>query len=234
MSNSAPEEPELPARPHISGERRELHAWLHRRSPELGDLYAGALELLFGIKILGRSRFVAHAVREIANRLPDGIAGEQATLEGAKRIQPTHQLDAIAAIWIPLPAHDVGAAVQPRAEATEAEAPSARLLSVTEFKKLDKLIGEWIESKRNAPERMAALIMALAPENRAAPDILGPVIRQWSDITKYFVAVAHGKDASDDELIRQFELFEQSLISLSGSFYPRLDQLDEILGRANT
>ncbi len=76
--------------------------------------------------------------------------------------------------------------------------------------------------------------MTLAPENRAAPEVLAPIKKQWSEITGYFVGVAHGKPVTEDELVQQFAVFERTLLNLSGSFYPRLDELDEILGRANT
>jgi hypothetical protein len=121
-------------------------------------------------------------------------------------------------------------------EASASTSPDSLAMPVGAYRKLDELIVEWSESRRTAPERMAELFMTLAPENKGAPEVLGPVIKQWSEITNYFVGVAHENledSVVEGELIERFELFEQSLINLSGSFYPRLDQLDEILARAN-
>lgn len=55
--------------------RQELRAWFQRNAPSLGELYEGALRMFFAPEFPGRVRFVAHAVREIRNRLPDAIAG---------------------------------------------------------------------------------------------------------------------------------------------------------------
>ena len=54
--------------------RVDLRSWLQRNAPSLGELYVGAVLLVFGRPIPGRVRFVAHAVREIRNRLPDVVS----------------------------------------------------------------------------------------------------------------------------------------------------------------
>ena len=60
---------------HWTPTRREISAWLHEQAPPLAELYEGAVCLIFERPIPGTVRFVAHAVREIRNRLPDYISG---------------------------------------------------------------------------------------------------------------------------------------------------------------
>jgi hypothetical protein len=55
--------------------RLEIRAWLYEQAPSLAELYEGAVCLIFEKPISGRVRFVAHAVREIRNQLPNYISG---------------------------------------------------------------------------------------------------------------------------------------------------------------
>src|ERR1700677_2005187 len=61
--------------PYWNPLRRELEVWLGQHSPDLVDIYRGALKILFVPEFPGRLRFVSHAVREIRNRVPDAITG---------------------------------------------------------------------------------------------------------------------------------------------------------------
>src|SRR3990172_9814367 len=78
-----------------TGRRKELLAWFVRHSPSLGELYQGALWMIFTPNFPGRVRLVAHAVREIRNRLPDVIAG---TKTGGT-FQWKNALDRLAKDW---------------------------------------------------------------------------------------------------------------------------------------
>jgi hypothetical protein len=48
---------------------------LTHNAASLADLYEGAVVMLYESILLGRTRFIGHAVREIRNRLPDAFAG---------------------------------------------------------------------------------------------------------------------------------------------------------------
>lgn len=78
-----------------TGPRRELRAWFHRNAPSLGELYEGALKMLFISNFPGRTRFVAHTVREIRNRLPDVIAGAKTS----GMVHYKNRLDVISKDW---------------------------------------------------------------------------------------------------------------------------------------
>src|ERR1700679_2804132 len=75
--------------------RLELLQWLGKTSPSLAELYKGAVELLFGRRVAGFSRFVSHAVREIRNRLPGVVSGTGSS----GRLDYTSRIDDLGAQW---------------------------------------------------------------------------------------------------------------------------------------
>jgi hypothetical protein len=74
--------------------RRELKEWFGKNAPPLGELYEGARRMVFDSTFPGRTRFVAHAVREIRNRLPDVITGTT-----SRRFEWVNRLDVLARKW---------------------------------------------------------------------------------------------------------------------------------------
>ena len=59
--------------------RRENAKWLRSNAPPLAEVYEGALKILFAPGFPGKLRFVAHAMREIVNRLPDALGAAKAS-----------------------------------------------------------------------------------------------------------------------------------------------------------
>jgi hypothetical protein len=225
----------LPDRTYATPARRELHGWLAGRWPELADLYAAALQMLFDSKLPQKSRLVAHALREINSRLPDCMLGEKAPLPTGKRrrLQPTQQLNEIAQKWNGMPERS---AILPIA-VDSAPAPGTTPISTSVFSDIDRLVTEWLQSYESFPAKVERAILQLVPENRAAPEIVGPAAKQWSETSAFFASVAHaeGRNVTDAEMVRKLEIFEQALSNVVGvaNFYPLLNELDEILGRAN-
>ena len=62
--------PPLPLTPTWTTQRRRLLHWLRQKAPSLAELYETAVTLLEEQSLPGRSRIIAHCVREIANALP--------------------------------------------------------------------------------------------------------------------------------------------------------------------
>jgi hypothetical protein len=58
-------------------ERLKIKDWLASVAPSLGELYEGAVRIVFELRLPGYTRFLGHAVREIRNRLPSEISGSQ-------------------------------------------------------------------------------------------------------------------------------------------------------------
>ena len=60
----------------LTSERMALHRWLSRTASHLAPVYLAGVRMVMDESFPGRVYFVAHAMREIRNRLPDAIAGE--------------------------------------------------------------------------------------------------------------------------------------------------------------
>ena len=68
-----------------------LRDWFRVNAAHLGALYEGALKILYTVGFPRKVRFVAHAVREIRNRLPDVVCGPKT----GGTVQYVNRLDAI-------------------------------------------------------------------------------------------------------------------------------------------
>jgi hypothetical protein len=75
--------------------RLEIRAWLHEHAPSLAELYEGAVCLIFEKPISGRVRFVAHAVREIRNQLPNYISGGNT----GGRLEYKDEVEKLSKLW---------------------------------------------------------------------------------------------------------------------------------------
>ncbi len=84
-----------PPEPSWAATRMELRAWFQRNAPSLGELYEGAVRLIFDTRVPGRVRFVSHAISEIRNRLPGIVSGNRA----GGRLDYTSRLDEIVKAW---------------------------------------------------------------------------------------------------------------------------------------
>lgn len=215
--------------------RKELRAWFTRNASSLGDLYEGALHLVSNTSFPGRVRFIAHAVREIRNRLPDAISGPK----GGTNLQYKNRLDYITKKWqkagfptdssLPIP-------VTGRMEVpTFRDIPIPRDL----YLKIAFLIQDHISTREKPFEAAERLFQAIDPTNRHAREILRPRISQWIEMTDWFVSRAHDNGLTDreingEELQRRFERFEDTLKALVLGFFETMGELDEILEQANS
>lgn len=223
-----------PSQTYWTAPRLELRAWFQRNAPSLGELYVGALWMLFDSKFPGRTRFVAHAVREIRNRLPDVIAGSKSgvyfdwktrldglakewqktgfTLDGSNPMNVTHDQG------VPVPT----VSVEPRL-----------------FRKIAVLLKDHVDAREKPEEAAIRLFEGVAPVNQNLRDTLRPVVIQWLDVTEWFMKKAHDSGAPDNEvdeqeLISRFQIFEIFLGALLRDFFMTVEGLDEILEDANS
>jgi len=215
-------------------QRRDLHAWMHRQDSALADLYAGALALLFGPPTPARVRFVSHAVREVCNYLPRVLQGTKTA-----RFDATKRLDVLAQCW----RQEASSMVVPQEigrGATPDTGPAAcAQVPVRAYREVDQLVLDWIRSReQSAKARRQSLFLALAPEHKAAPERIAPIIGEWAIISDYFLSLAHESgdgtaSVSIEEFNKKFELFERVLMTIVGSFFQSLEAIDDILEDAN-
>jgi hypothetical protein len=213
--------------------RRELRVWFERNARSLGELYEGSLKILFEPNFPGKTRFVAHAVREIRNRLPDVIAGKK----GGSRVDYVSRCDLISKEWNKAGFSSDGklpTAVLDGQSLQESDIPIPSPL----FKIIAILIKDHVEAREKPSEAQLRLFEAIAPENQKLRDALRPVVDQWLKVTEWSVKKVHYSGTKDEGvdleyIIRQFELFEASLSSIIQSFFKGIEELDEILEDAN-
>jgi len=214
--------------------RKELHSWFDKNAPSLGALYEGALQILFSDAFPGRVRFIAHAVREIRNRLPDVIAGPKTN----KRLDYVSRLDTLAKKW-----QEAGF---PKDGSQPIKVTAGDALPVTDipiprslYSKIESLVRDHIKTREKPPEAARRLFQAIDSKNQNAESALRPRIQQWLECTKWFVAQVHDNGSTDEridakEIQKQFEIFETTLSALVREFYKTLEELDEILEEANS
>jgi len=214
--------------------RKELRHWFEINAPSLGELYEGALKMLFSNNFPGRVRFVAHAVREIRNRLPDVVAGQRTGnhLDYVSRIDnlanewQRHGLPTDGSILIDILPNEIS--------------PAGKYVKIHEniYKEVANIVRDHLETREKPYEAAKRLFEAVDPSNKNAEATLRPRITRWRKISEWFMRRAHDSGSTDDltdieELRRQFEIFESALVALTGEFFATVEELDEILEEAN-
>ncbi len=183
----------------------------------------------------GRVRFVAHAVREIGNRLSDVIAGPKA----GGRLDYKSRLDDICNLW---KRHGLSLYGSTPTRVSEGDAlPSNDDIPVPYpvFKKVANLVRDHEQAGENRSEAARRLFLAIDPNNCVSEVNLRPRIDNWLNITEWFVERAHERGQKDaemggDELKDRFEIFERALSAIVREFFKTVEALDEILEQTNS
>ncbi len=206
--------------------RRRLLNWLKEKAPSLAELYETAVILLEQQPLPGRTRVIAHCVREIANALPAILAGVERT-----RLEYDKRLDEIALAWDRMirpprhPTRTVGATSIPDPQ---------EALTQDFVRQIEKLITEH-RATRSKPDTIAEkLFQANRPENRHLGDALRPILRRWIKLKEWFVARAHDNGRTDseydwDDIKRRFMLFERTVLTLGQGFFVTIADIDELI-----
>lgn len=207
--------------------RRRLRTWLENKAPALAELYESAVIELERQQLPGRSRIIAHCVREIANTLPQILAHVERT-----RLEYDKELDIIASAWDRLPPSSAPIPPPATGEIPEPfEALTEELASL-----VDSLVKKHKDSRTKSLAVAERLFSADRPENRHLGNALVPVIRQWVDVKNWFVGRCHENkkdaDCDWDEFKKQFGLFERTILTLGQGFFETIAELDELIRTA--
>ena len=189
----------------MDADRRRILNWLEAKAPALAPVYEGAVRMVLDHEFPGRVRFVAHAVREIWNRLPDEIAPKP----GAPRTDYSHLTDEIAARW----------------EEEEELPDTYRPTGLGQFVSIDflKAVAELLEGRRNAFQNKQTKVERLFTTTVDSPPMEYNV-KQWTDIHGWAVRLVHvgtkPTRAKDEEsLVEHFQAFEEGLIAIMNRHY---------------
>jgi hypothetical protein len=217
----------------LTPEQDRIAEWLTKEAPQLGELYRAALLLLTDENFPGRVHLISHAARDIANRVPEIIAGR----EQLPRVELTDELDQLTDLWsqngfdrttLPEGMGNQGAAT------TKHDVP----IPVELFRHLQTLISRHAQVAQKNRDKATKMIEAVARENAGRQDSLVPLARQWVELARWFQRLAHGglKNAAVDEheLQAKFRSLETYLYTLIGEFYEGVEKLDAILEDTNS
>ena len=169
-------------------------------------------------------------MREIGNRLPDVVAEE---VRG--RVDYVGRMDDLNDAWRKCgPERLTDGSWQVLPDARNCVPVDIRLV-----RRVSKLIDDHVDGREKPAEKAYRLFRAAA-DGGGNHSGLGPVVDQWVSLTKWAVSKTHvpsgptPKAIDPDELREKFELFEDALGALLGTFYQTVEELDAILESANT
>ena len=212
--------------------RRELKSWFERNAPGLGELYVGALNLIYSNQISGRTRFIAHAIREIGNRLPGVITGET-----TPRFDWLNNLDELAMKWnnAGLFSEELFSNMKEVIKLNQ----SYKSIPYNLYLYINSVLNEYNSKREKGYDKAERLFKALSSDEGASHIELIPTIKNWYDTIKWFVGKAHDWKNTDSkiearEFYHHFEVFEHTLTTIISAFYKTMDEIDEILEEANS
>ena len=178
----------------------------------------------------GRVHFIAHAIREIRNRLP-GALGPKIRRRNAGY---DHLTDKIHKRWVAEGLPEDGRLSFPEESIPSASGPSLRDVSVAFLASVGRLIEDHNLAQANREARERAAFGALAD----AGPVPRHVVRNWGNLFPDVQKFAHAGDeplpeGADDEWVRNFFEFEEALMAVFKLSRENLDDLDKLLDEAN-
>ncbi len=236
MIGQAMELPETFTEPTWTPRQRAILQWLSGNSAlSLSELYEGALHLM-ARKVPGRVRLVAHVVREIRNRLPDALSPRQG--QRAKHLDYHGVCREIRARW---------RRIDPLQDEPRPGVPSASgmvMVPASAAELIDQLLADDVavegKARDGATRLFAAAVRVRSNRELTNAELvtIEPAIRQWREVTEWFMRKTHDNGIPDGEtdskeFQQHFDLFEYALNSLIRDFYPAMKEIDDILEDAN-
>lgn len=203
-----------------------LRLRLKELAPPLADIYAGARELLSSPAMPGLAYFLAHAAREIANGLPEWITGVVSRKESKSLSRLVLRLNEL------FP-EDVRAVSTP----AEQEIGGQVLVPRDLIQEIVRILRDK-ESRATSGDTVRRLFEWLGPGNRYLAAELGPLIKEWMALRRWFESTNHAArsraaiapDAAD--AVAKFGRFERWLEALLKGFFASRRDLDLILDDA--
>jgi hypothetical protein len=201
--------------------REQLRAWFEDRAPSFAGPYAGAVRMIEDEAFPGRLHFIAHAARDILNRLPDLLDPQVKP----KRVEYDKACDEISKHWRSLDSFD-GDTPPPGPVSIDFRAAGA----------VDSLVAKHLQSRGRA-SNAELLFRHLMRHEPSKGDVNLRLVRELKRTQKWFVAHAHldvkPRDFTEEDLQIRFRSFESMLHSLVGDFFTTIEELDNVLDKAN-
>ena len=210
-------------------EDRVIYRWLRdeAQAPQLADLFAGAVDILRYKNFPGATVLVSHAVREIANRLPDYLSKETV---GA-RFDYTTRVRELYEVW-------TRGGLPIETDMPEGAGLQYVPMPVHVFRMIQKILDGHRQASERARRRENILFQAVWPECGQSETLVATALTLWRRTVGWFkkrrLACGPGKYRPEtDELRRQFDIFKTILLTLAQPQTKTMDKIDEILQEAN-
>ena len=220
---------ELPKHaPSWDSRRNAINKWfLDNEAEHLSEMYLAAIFHLEHVFMHGRGVVVAHAIREIGGRLPDIILQETTA-----RVIYSEEIEKLRNA-----ANDLSIFSQDAMDIDFAETQTHKEVHLLISKV--NLLFEKHGSGENLRAKITRLFGALSSESDSDPDPPTALITRFFNLLRWAPKAAHlGKQKKDPEfwadLEDRFEEFESILNAMFAGFFATMDELDEILAKANT
>ena len=202
----------------------QLLNWFRMNAAPLAEAYDGAIQLLENRNFPGRVHFIAHAVRDIADRLVYVLDPQLPS----RRVQYEPELDHIEKLWPNL---------QTFTGPSDGSLPHD---SVTIDYRLVTTINSLVTAhreRRKQPSNYELLFRVLMRHEPTRAGVNQRLVSDFKKMRDWFMALTHLRKqapvVSEDELRTQFGRFEGMLYSFVGDFFAGVVELDGILQQAN-
>lgn len=210
---------------HWTPLRRELLKWFRVNAAPLAEAYEGAIRLVDDGDFPGRIHFIAHAVRDISDRLVYVLDPQ---LNG-NRVQYENEMDRIEKDWPQL--RSVGDTNDAVAE-TETVRINRKVASM-----IDSLV-EAHRERRQRPSNYELLFRVLMRKEPLQSAVHQRLVKDFKKMRGWFMDQTHlpreeVRQVAESELQTQFKRFEGMLHSFVGNYFTGVNELDEILRQAN-
>lgn len=205
--------------------RRELLTWFRDNAAPLAEAYEGAIRLLGDGDFPGRIHFIAHAMRDISDRLVFVLDPHL----NVKRVQYENELDRIEKLWTPL--------MSVRNPSDAAVTTASVRINYDVATIIDSLVGAHRE-RRQRPSNHELLLRFLMRKEPLQAEVNKRLVMEFSNMRNWFMSLTHLRNkgvpkVDESELQEQFRKFEGMLHSFVGNFFTGKKALDEILRQAN-
>lgn len=218
-------------RTYLTEKRIEIRSWFNRHAPHLGELYEGALKIISEKNFPGHAIFIAHAVREIKNRLPDIILDIEYSYFDWKK-----ELSELMSTW-----ESAGPLINQFSEKENLHDNSGfeNTIQIPSniYNKIYQILYKFEKSNETYEEKIFHLFVKIS-NIKNTEQILRPTVLHLKKVTKYFEGIVHlgntYKQINEEEFLKNFEYFENTLSILQGYFFRATKELDEILEETNS
>jgi hypothetical protein len=210
-------------------QRRRVRRWLVERAPNLAPVYEATIRLAMDATFPGRLWLMAHALRDMRNRLPNAIAGP---VKGSNT-QYSVLVARVTKCWMEDGLPGDGSSPATAGREASPEGPARLEVSATLIAAVGELVSGHLAiepRKRESARRLWAAIGGQPPPDYA--------VRTWLDATNRAERFAHLREKpltpEDEEEFEQiFGACERALIAVANKSYENMDEIDAILGSAN-